>query len=270
MRSVLALTALLPTDFCLRAQQPSDLNTLVAPIAETISRSGKHKVCVLPLRGPDNKPAELGVWLAKQISTRLAASVSGLEIIDTSSWPIPPPDGSVAVYASEDSGVLKKLEKKAGVEIIVSGSYSSLKNALGISLYAHPFGKDKTISSIQGLLSLTAEMPAPPRETASDQTNEKIPRAGVGGVSIPRCIHCPDPYYPEAEKSHPRNGTATLKFVIGVDGRAHQIQVVRATSPNFAAAAVNAAREFRFEPAKGPDGRYVQVFVNYELTFRLF
>jgi hypothetical protein len=99
---VLALTALLPAAFSLRAQQPSDLNTLVAPIAEAISRSGRHKVCVLPLRGSDNKPAELGVWLAKQISARLAASVPGLELIDTSSRPIPTPAAPDSEAASKN------------------------------------------------------------------------------------------------------------------------------------------------------------------------
>jgi TonB family protein len=255
--------------FAARAQQPTELNTLVAPIAEAISHSGKHKVCVLPLRGPDNKPAVLGLWLAKQISARLAASVPGLEIIDASSWPIFPPDGSGGDDASKVSGVLKELEKKAGVEIIVEGSYSSLENALGISLFAHPFGKDKTISSIQGLLALTAEMPAPPRETASDQTGEKIARAGVGGVGIPRCIYCPDPLYPQTERGQLRNGMVLFKLVVGVDGRVHQVQVVRATSPNFAAAAVNAAREFIFVPARGPNGKFVPVWVNYEVTFLL-
>jgi TonB family protein len=252
------------------AQQPTDLDKLVAPIAEAISRSGKHKVVVLPVRDADGKSSEMGAWLAKQISARLAASVPSLEIIDTSSWPIPTPTGPDSEAASKNSGQVKDLEKKAGAEIIVSGSFSSLENSLGISLLAQTFGKGKIMASSQGFLTITAEMPPPPKDSAFDQTGEKIARAGVGGVGIPRCIYCPDPNYSESLRSKKKEGIVTLQLVVGTDGRVSRIQVIKALSAELADAAVDAARKFRFEPAKGPNGKPVPVLVHYEVTFRLF
>jgi TonB family protein len=251
------------------AQQPTDLDKLVAPIADAISRSGKHKVVVLPVYNPDGKSSELGAWLAKQVSARLADKVLGLELIDTTSWPFPNQTGADSGTASKHSGQVKEFEKKAGVEIVVSGSFSVLENGLGISLEAHPFGKDKLLGSIRGLLAITPEMPPAPKETLSEQSGEKISRAGVGGVGIPRCIRCPDPRYPYNERSANTNGMAVLKLVVGVDGRVIKIDVVRATSPAFAESAIEAMKNARFKPALGPEGKPVRVMVNYEVTFVL-
>lgn len=270
VRAFVTLSLLASVSVAARAQKPTDLDKLVAPIADAISRSGRHKVVVLPVYNPDSKSSELGVWLAKQISARLAASVPGLELIDTSSWSIPAQTGADSEAASKNSGQVKDLEKKAGAEIIVGGSFSILENGLGISLEAHAFGKDKFMVFSQGLLTITAEMPPPPKETPSDQAGEKIARAGVGGAGIPACIRCVDPMYPTSEPSRRGDVVVVLRLIVEADGRVSNVQVVKAPSQAFADSAVDAARKARFKPARGPDGKPVRVMINYEITFRRF
>jgi protein TonB len=251
------------------AQQPTDLDKLVAPIAEAISHSGKHRVVVFPVYNPDSKSSELGAWLTKQVSARLAARVPGLELIDTTSWPLPDQAGALSETPPKNSGRMKDLEKKAGTEIIVSGSFSVLENGLGISLDARVFGKDKWIAFTQGLIAITAEMPPPPKETPSEQSGEKISRAGVGGAGIPRCIRCDDPIYPTSEAPSRGGKVVVLRLVVEADGRVSNIQVIKAPSQAFADSAVDAMRKARFKPARGPDGNPVRVLVNYEITFIL-
>src|SRR5262249_15019165 len=97
------------------AQQPTDLNTLVAPIADAISRSGKHKVLVLPLRGPDDKYPDLGAALARQISARLAATVPGFqEIVATH----PDPSGQSG-QPCVDWARAYEIGRRSGAEIVI-------------------------------------------------------------------------------------------------------------------------------------------------------
>jgi TonB family protein len=267
LRLVLALTALLPAAFSLRAQQPTDLNALVAPIAEAISRSGKHRVLVLPLHGPNNKYAELGVSLARQISARLAATVSGFQEIVPASLEAPSDLGQ----QSHTPGAMDEIGRNNGAEIVVSGSFSFFESGLGVSLWVSEVGEKKFPTLRNGLLAFTADIPRPPEQlVSSGQGEPKIYRAGAGGVSLPRCIRCPNPNYPESERRKKRQGNVVLQILIGIDGRPSRIQVVRTASEEFSDAAVVSAKKFRFEPGKGPDGKPVPVLVNYEVTFRLF
>jgi TonB family protein len=150
----------------------------------------------------------------------------------------------------------------------VGGSFSLLENTLGISLEAHAFGKDKSMAFSQGLLAITPEMPPPPKESASDQTGEKIARAGVGGAGIPGCIRCVDPWYPTSEPPRKGDVVVVLRLVVETDGRVSNVLVVKAPSKAFADSAVDALKKSRFKPALGPNGKPVRVMVNYEVTFR--
>ena len=249
--------------FAARAQQPSDLNTLVAPIAEAISRSGKHKVCVLPLRGPDNKPAELGVWLAKQIAARLATTVPGFQEVVLAS---PEALGSVATTDIE------KVVKKSGAEIVVEGSFSFHDLGLGVSLSLSKVGKKRLLDLRVGLLPYTAEIPRPVQEPEPAPNPSGFPevyRAGQGGVTVPQCIHCPDPSYSESARSKGLEGIVVLRLVVGSDGHVLQAKVIKAASADLADVALANTKKFRFKPAIGPNGKPVPVIVNYEITFRL-
>jgi TonB family protein len=249
-----------------RAQQPTDLDKLVAPIADAISRSGKHKVCVLPLLGPDDKYTELGLSLAKRISATLAATVPGFQEIE------PPVEksSSESGQQSYSPAAIAEIGRKSGAEVIVSGSFSFFETGLGVTLSVSEVGEKKFPTLLNGLLSFTADIPRPPEQSVSSSQGEpKTYSAGEGGVGLPRCIHCPDPNYPESLRSKQREGIVTLQIVVGTDGRVSRIQVVKASGAEFADLAMSAAKKFRFEPAKGPDGRPVPVLVNYEVTFRL-
>jgi TonB family protein len=264
----LTLLAFLVSSACpTPAQQPTDLNTFVAPIAEAISHSGKHKVCVLPLRGPDDKYAELGLSLAKQISATLAATVPGFQGIE-------PPLEKSSMESGQQSysfAAIAEIGRKSGAELIVSGSFYFFETGLGVSLSISEVGKEKFPTDRNGLLAFTPDIPRPPEQpVSSGQGEPRIYRAGEGGVSIPRCIYCPDPNYPESARLKKKEGVVLLKIVVGTDGRVSRIQVVEASGAEFADLATAAAKKLRFEPAKGPDGRPVPVVVNYQVTFKLF
>ncbi len=62
-------------------------------------------------------------------------------------------------------------------------------------------------------------------------------------------------------------GTATVSFVVDGTGRARVVSLQQTTAAEFGTAALNAARDWRFAPARR-EGRPVQVLVERTLRFR--
>ena len=90
-----------------------------------------------------------------------------------------------------------------------------------------------------------------------------------GGVIAPRPIFTPDPEYTEEARKSRHQGTCVLWIVVGTDGRAREIRVMRILGFGLDEKAIEAVKQWKFEPAT-KDGRAVAVQVNVEVTFRLY
>jgi len=90
-----------------------------------------------------------------------------------------------------------------------------------------------------------------------------------GGVSTPRVIYAPDPEFSEEARKAKFQGTVVLWVVVGADGRTHDIRIQRSLGMGLDEKAVEAIREWRFEPGR-KDGIAVAVQVNVEVNFRLY
>src|SRR5215472_6213671 len=90
-----------------------------------------------------------------------------------------------------------------------------------------------------------------------------------GGVSAPRAIYKPDPEYSPEDRQAKYQGTVVLSLIVAPDGRAHGLRVVRSLGMGLDEKAIEAVREWRFEPAR-KDGKPVAVAVDVEVNFRLF
>jgi periplasmic protein TonB len=90
-----------------------------------------------------------------------------------------------------------------------------------------------------------------------------------GGVSSPRLLYSPDPEYSEEARKAKYQGTVVLWIIVGPDGRPREVRVRRSLGMGLDEKAVEAVRQWRFEPAH-KDGQPVAVQVNIEVNFRLF
>ncbi len=90
-----------------------------------------------------------------------------------------------------------------------------------------------------------------------------------GGVSAPRALYAPDPEYSEEARKSKWQGTVVLWVVVGPDGRAHDIRVQRSLGMGLDEKAVEAVRQWKFDPAR-KDGQPVAVQINVEVNFRLY
>jgi protein TonB len=102
--------------------------------------------------------------------------------------------------------------------------------------------------------------------------------AGVGDtngnyanvVSQPACLHCPEPPYTDEARKAKLQGNVTLRVLIGADGRAMRIQLVKGLGLGLDEQALQAVRSWRFVPARDARRQPVPTWVTIETRFQLF
>jgi TonB family protein len=90
-----------------------------------------------------------------------------------------------------------------------------------------------------------------------------------GGVSAPKAIFAPDPEYSEEARKAKYQGTAVLSLIVGADGRPRQISVARSLGMGLDQKAIEAVKQWKFEPAK-KDGVPVAVMIRVDVDFHLY
>ena len=90
-----------------------------------------------------------------------------------------------------------------------------------------------------------------------------------GGVSAPSALDTPDPEYSEEARKAKYQGTCVLWLIVGPDGKPRDIKVARALGMGLDQKAIEAVRNWKFEPAM-KDGKPVAVQINVEVNFRLY
>jgi len=108
-----------------------------------------------------------------------------------------------------------------------------------------------------------------------------VPDPGLGDRTIdaevqvevdqrPRTLSTPDPKYPPAARRAEREGLVDLEFIVGVDGRASDITVIKEEPKGFGFgdAAIEAVKRWRFVPAK-KGGESVPMRVKIPIRFTL-
>jgi protein TonB len=90
-----------------------------------------------------------------------------------------------------------------------------------------------------------------------------------GGISAPQPVSTPDPEYTEEARRAKTQGTCVLWMVVDADGHPRDVRVVRGLGFGLDAKAIEAVKQWRFEPAK-KDGKPVNVQISVEVGFRLY
>jgi TonB family protein len=90
------------------------------------------------------------------------------------------------------------------------------------------------------------------------------------GVSMPTCVICPYPIYTDEARHAKMQGTVTLRVLVGVDGRASDIRVLRGVGFGLDDRAIQTVRGWKFHPASDANQFAVSAWVTIEAVFRLF
>lgn len=90
-----------------------------------------------------------------------------------------------------------------------------------------------------------------------------------GGISAPQAISTPDPEYTEEARNDKTQGTCILWMIVDDHGNPRDIRVVRGLGHGLDAKAIEAVKQWRFQPAE-KDGHPVNVQISVEVGFRLY
>jgi protein TonB len=84
------------------------------------------------------------------------------------------------------------------------------------------------------------------------------------------CRYCPDPSYSDEARRQKLQGTVTMRVLVGVDGRAKDLQITRRLGLGLDENAVQTVRSWQFIPAKDAAQRPVASWITIETLFRLY
>lgn len=89
------------------------------------------------------------------------------------------------------------------------------------------------------------------------------------GYTPPRIVHRIVPRYTEEARKEKVQGLVIVRTVIDTSGKIEDVEVLQGQPHGLSEAAVEAIRQWRFEPALDPDGKPVKVYYNLTIAFRL-
>ena len=84
------------------------------------------------------------------------------------------------------------------------------------------------------------------------------------------CRVCPDPLYSEEARKTKLQGSVLLSVLVGADGRAKDVRVLRGLGMGLDENAIQAIRNWQFIPAKDAAQRPFASWIKVETVFRLF
>jgi periplasmic protein TonB len=99
--------------------------------------------------------------------------------------------------------------------------------------------------------------------------SESTARYGPGFIA-PMCAYCPIPTYTDDARHVKVQGTVTLQVLVGADGRAQDIRIIKGVGYGLDERAVETIRGWKFIPAHDSSKRTVAAWVTIEAVFRLF
>lgn len=85
------------------------------------------------------------------------------------------------------------------------------------------------------------------------KSDSPLPVPGKNGYTFPSCAYCPPAQLNSLAIKNHTNGIVVFAAVIGVDGKAHDIVVIKPLPDGLTEKAIEAVESWRLNPAKGPD-----------------
>jgi TonB family protein len=126
------------------------------------------------------------------------------------------------------------------------------------------------IEHLQASLSVTPRMKEMSNMTVEGSWHTDYPSAGKNAYTHPRCVVCPPAIYSAAAVSSKVEGTVEMEAIIATDGHAKEVKIRRGMPFGLTEQAIKAVRDWRFDPALGPDGKPAAVRQIIEVSFHLY
>ena len=134
----------------------------------------------------------------------------------------------------------------------------------GLPRMSSPATPRRTAIIFAAVIGALALLNGNPQARAAD---DQIYKVG-GDISSPRVLYKVDPEYTEEAHAAKIEGTVLLSVVVGADGKAHDINVLKHLDHGLDVKAAEALQKWQFQPGL-KDGQPVAVRAQIEVNFRL-
>jgi protein TonB len=94
-----------------------------------------------------------------------------------------------------------------------------------------------------------------------------VVRAGVNGITPPRCIHCPQPQYSKEAFKARVSGVVLLYVTVTTEGKVIDPLLVKGPGSGLNEKALEQVRKWKMSPALNPAGKPVNCRMQIEITF---
>jgi TonB family protein len=252
----------------------SIMDRAVADLGDRLSISlheaGVKRVVVLDLLGAQKEIHPVGTWLADQLSSALQRNSANLEVVDRSKARGP----TETDENSPENGAPGKKEidiaRSVGADAVIRGSYAKIGQRLGITLNIANVSRSRPfIPSVRGAVPISEEI----NGLSADPIpffNGGVFRAGIGGITSPVCICCPQPEYSDKARIEKYQGTVVLDIAVTAEGSVEKLIVVKGPGLGLEENALKAVKHWKLRPATDVDDKPVTARVKIEVTFHLY
>ncbi len=255
-----------PTAPALPAAALAEIDIVISKVKQAIQSNHFSKVLVLGAKRPDDKFSQLGMIIGDAFSASLERQAAEFQVVSrgaiksfldkieatpgemlTDDWK----DG-ICGSLDADSFVLVTLEKADGQRL--RGSAYLFKSVSG---------------PIKSLAGWKYELAAD--DVFRNENKVELPAVTPQkGSREPQCDYCPRPDFvtKEAKEAHVAEASVLLWVLVGTDGRATDVIVLKGAPYGMNAGAVDAVKLWKFKPARNSGGepiaRHTQVIMTYQ------
>jgi TonB family protein len=265
---ILAFAFLVPS----ACAQESETNELAARFAKELNKKYGKSVVVFDFVGPDKKITALGQKIATDFRESLSRSPAAFIVTAQSRIAEALTANRFSLRILNDPDIELWLARKLGPGIMVLGTLEREADSLHISVHSYRVVDGKAINGFKITLPLTEQMRTlldTPAEDSEDQYRN-IPTVLPNGYSSPKCVYCPTAHFTDLAVKKHTQGTVFLRIVVGTDGKAHDINVLKSLPNGLTGAAIEAVRSWTFEAGTDQHGLPVAQSTTVEVTFNLF
>ena len=242
---------------------------LADQMAQFLVKANLHRVVVFDFIGPDNRLNALGQDLADKFSIALQNHAPALSVVDRAAVKKIIAENRVAPDIIRDKEIAWWLASQLQVDAVILGQLIPVGDEIKISIgsLAMKTGAGSPGFSIVSPLSteMNSLIESPVMPVRHIDTAQLM--AAKGTVAL--CVHCPNPNFSGPAVQEHVHGTAILNVTVGLDGRAHDIEIVKPLSHRLTEQAIKAVQSWTFTPGKSADGQPLEMETRIEVYFRL-
>ena len=240
--------------------QPLYVQGLVAHVNKDLTLAAQHyqrAVDIASANGLGTGPAILARVALAQIASKDGDDTRAAALLQQARVASQGESAEMAVVLETSSYILRKLGSEADADK-AEGEAKAMRLRLGS-------GRPSPDSvPAQGVVGGILRNGFQDRPTGRP---EEVFRIG-NGVKPPRLLAKVEPEYSQEARALKVQGATVLQTIVGADGVAHDTRVVRGVGLGLDQKAIEAVRQWRFEPGT-KDGAPVNVSATIEVNFRL-